>query len=271
MIERFVNSLEHRDSEVSAPDLVEEMCPAEIGRRAGYPELLARSDPERGWQGTFDPCPVWFKWGTDVNEHAYAMRVCCGRDWDPDCRGKAHDRRKARWYPKARQIESMGYINGTIPLERRRYYRDTRNLSALHSRWGRVLRERHGYTRGFRGWDWFGDPDKAPPGKPPKYHPHLGALVDGGHISDDKLKALKVSWAGVLGVPLHRSNLYYQYSDDPNKMMHWINYITRPTFLDAEWDPELAVRLIGFRTYQAWGRGKWDGEIKWDVPEGEAD
>jgi len=164
----------------------------------------------------------------------------------------------------------MGYINGTIPLERRRYYRDTRNLSALQSRWGRVLRERHGYVRGLRGWDWFGDPDKAPPGKPPIYHPHLGVLVDGGRISADKLEALKVSWAEVLGVPLHRSNLHYQYSDDPNKMMHWVNYITRPTFLDAEWDPEMAVRLIGFRTYQIWGRGKWDGEIKWDVPEGEA-
>ena len=101
---------------------------------------------------------------------------------------------------------------------------------------------------------------------PRRWHPHFSALVDGGFLMPEKLDVIRASVARIQGVPLARVNVYYQYGEEPMKKLHWVNYVCRPTFLDWRWDEEMAVRLMGFRTYQAWGQGKWDDGPAWEIP-----
>jgi len=254
------------------------------GSPAGaYPDSLDKPNTwssERGWQGSFENvCPGWATVGTCEGGHQYAAELIDGKDWCDNCGGvdgKMHDRRKGRWYPKAQQISSMGEIIITHPPEIRGRMRDTRELARKGRAYRRMLK-RQGFARGLSGWDFFGechDPvhkaAKAETGEdclcPRSYLPHFGALVDGGFLEPEKLEAIKVSVARIQGIPRDRVNVFYRYSDEMLKMLHMVNYLCRPTFLDWRWDEEMAVRLKGFRAYQAWGQGKWNDPPAWEVP-----
>jgi len=245
------------------------------GRARSYPEHLAKpstSSDSKGFNGSFDmPCPGYVTIGECESGHMFARELVCGREWCPHCGqtgGISHSRRKARWYPKGVQIRSMGYFVFTLPPELRWKYRSPKALSALGVAFRRML-QRHGYPRGLRGWDWFGEQENAPEGESPIWHPHYSALVDGAYLDKAKLKAIRQSVARILGVGLGRVNVYYQFSIDLSRKLHWLNYVTRPTFLDWRWDSEMAITLRGFRTYQAWG--KWKGAPVWEVPSDSVD
>jgi len=82
--------------------------------------------------------------------HLYAIDLGGRREWCPTCGGRggpAHQRRKARWMPKARQLRSMGYLVVTIPPELRQQYRNTQELSHLGTALKRGL-QRLGFGRG---------------------------------------------------------------------------------------------------------------------------
>jgi len=215
-------------------------------------------------------CPSWASLGECSEGHRFAKQMYCGREWCATCGGNdgaMHNRRKARWLPKAMQIDSMGYFVITIPPEIRYQYRSREALGKLGVALRRMLR-RQGYTRGLSGWDYFGEPENASAGGYPKWHPHFSALVDGRRLSHSELRAVKRSVARILGVKNERVNVYYQYSNDTLKKLHWVSYVTRPTFLEWRWDEVAAVFLRGMRTYQAWGQGHWNAPAVWSVPEG---
>jgi len=226
------------------------------------------------------PCPVVALNGECEEEgHIWAKGCICNREWCEEAEGRcggkngpAHNRRKARWLPKARKIGSMGRFVLTVPPEVRYKYRTQESLGKLGIAAKRMF-QRHGYSRGLRRWHLFGEDhrDHDTDAGTPEYHPHLETLVDGGHLQRKQLKDIKRSWANILQVPVSRINVYYEYvqPDDIRRKLHRVSYALRPTFTDWQWDPGLAYNMIGFHNMQTWG--KWDGPDLWDIPEGDSE
>jgi len=215
-------------------------------------------------------CPGYFLVGSCDNGHRWAKELYCGREWCEVCGAEwsaAHKRRFARWVGKAIQIKSLGYFVFTIPEELRAKYRTKKALGGLGHQVQEILRS-YGYYRGLRRWHFFGD-------KSAKYHPHLNCLVDGqsgGFLSPRVLAAIKLEYAGlVYGIPVkdlgeaHPIDVKYRYRRSPGKMVHTFKYVTRATFLDYHWDPDMALELHGFRNQLWWGSKLWNGEPAWSL------
>ncbi len=225
------------------------------------------------------PCPGFVAAGQCENGHHWGKKSVCGRDWCAYCGGKdgiAHDRRKARWYPKAQQLTTAGRLVITVPPELRHRYRGRYALAGLGRAVRRSLRETHGFKRGLMGWHFFGEHagvDESPSGvddatlNPPVYHPHMDIVLDAGYLGPSRLAAIKASVALILKVNVKRVNAYYSYSHDPRKIVHFVNYSCRPTFLCHEWDKMLAHLLKGFRARQAWG--VWGDPPAWGLESGD--
>jgi len=225
------------------------------------------------------PCPVVAVNGVCESEerHHWAKECICNREWCWDIEGRcggdggaAHQRRKARWLPKAYKIGAMGRFVLTLPPEVRDQYRTQKALGDLGTAAKRMF-QRHDYERGLRRWHFFGEDHPGHglqgDGLPP-YHPHLEVLVDGGYLRKKQLQAIKRSWSNILQVPVSRINVYYEYvrPDDIKKKLHRISYALRPTFTDWRWDEPLAYELIGFHNAQTWGsREDWSGLDLWKV------
>ena len=198
------------------------------------------------------------------DEHCIAKDLFCGREWCPTCGGKdgpSHNRRKSLWYPRVRRMAEMGYLVLTVPPELRGKYRTRLALSKLGIAVKRMM-QRQGFKRGLRRWHFFGDVVKS--GETPVYHPHLNVLVEAGYLQPERLRAIKSSWAAVLGIDEKRINLRYSYTDVPAKMWHMVSYVLRPTFGHWEWAADVAEQVIGLRNTLAWGT--WGGEDLWELP-----
>lgn len=220
-------------------------------------------------------CPRWALLGECEKGHHHAKELICGREWcEPTgCggnNGKAHQRRKAAWLPRATQVQEMGYFVIPIPPELRDRFRQIEALRAFGKAMKRVMKY-HGFERGLRRWHWFGEdhPGEGLQGDGlPIYHPHLNMLVEGGWLSFSKLEAIRRSVAKILQVDLARVVVHYSYAPSVPRMLHLVKYVLRPTFEHWEWDREMAHRLIGFRNALSWG--KWEDEPAWEVPAGDA-
>jgi len=242
------------------------------------PEPEERSCSREGVQLEL-PCPVVAVNGVCESEqrHHWAKECICNREWCWDVEGRcggdggaAHQRRKARWLPKAYKIGDMGRFVLTVPPEIRDRYRTQRSLGELGTAAKRMM-QRHGYKRGLRRWHLFGEdhPGHGLQGHGlPPYHPHLEVLVDGKWLKRKQMRAIKQSWANILRVSVKRVNVYYSYTpaDDIKKKLHRISYALRPTFTDWRWDEPLAYELIGFHNAQTWGsRDDWAGTNLWEI------
>jgi len=162
----------------------------------------------------------------------------------------------------ARKLGSLG-INADSPGDNfwcysKKDLRDTTNavvrVLAGH-RTGKKWRTGGYFKRGLIRWHWFGDRI------PGKYNPHMNILVDGAYIEPDQLEKIKASLRTALNVPDLIVN--YSYCDKPGQMFHKVEYITRATFLDREWEPYMATELFNFRNQRWWGT--WTDEPAWTV------
>jgi len=235
-------------------------------------EIYYRGDPA-GVQLEL-ACPGWGVVGECEDGHHYAKELICGREWCNGCggnNGKAHQRRKAAWLPRATQMRRMGYFVITIPPEIRDQFRSIAKLRAFGKALKRVMK-RHGFSRGLRRYHFFGEdhPGHGLQGDGmPVYHPHLNVLVEAGHLSKAKIEAIRQSVANVLGVVLARVNVHYSYAKSVPEMLHLVKYVLRPTFEQWEWDPEMAHRVLGFRHTLGWGT--WKDEPAWVIPAADSD
>jgi len=239
-----------------------------------YPESYAQSDTgSEHLHELVPPCMSWGHMGTCEQEgHAIVHALICNREWcvDSGCggiNGAAHQRRKAHWYPKARQLHSIGRFVIPLPPETRDRYGTKAALGKLGTSFKRMM-QRHGFDRGLRRWHFFGEDhnDSASGGEAPVFHPHLEVLVEAGYLTSGMLDSIKASVGRILGVGIDRVDVHYQYAKpkDDGKKCHFISYALRPTFTRWEWDEELAQEFIGFRNALSWG--KWDGEPAWEIP-----
>ena len=213
-------------------------------------------------------CPKWGITGECGCGHVFAKELICNREWCPNCGGdggKSHLRRTSDKLARARQIESMGKFVITIPPEIRWKYRDPLKLAAFGVSVKRMM-QYNGFNRGLRRFHYFGEDHKHGPGyESPTFHPHLEVIVEAGYLSGKFINKIKRAVAHILGVNFGRVNLFYSYSDNRDKKLHFLRYMLRPTFESAEWDSELAYSLIGFKNALSWGT--WHHKV-WDVESG---
>lgn len=206
-----------------------------------------------------DNSAQYFIPGSCENGHRVGKRIVCGKEWCPRCGAKksiAHNRRYVRWLSKIQQFKRMRYLVFTIPEDIRDQYRTKKSLRSL----GREVQEllkAQGFTRGLRRWHWFGD-------KSHKWHPHLNVLVEGGYMNGATLQAIKTGYAAILGVDT--VSVKARYKPRPGDMAGCLYYVTRATFLDYEWDMDMALELMNFRNMVVWGRD-WKQAPSWSLNE----
>jgi hypothetical protein len=203
----------------------------------------------------------WFIPGAcDDSKHRFAKTIVCGKEWCPSC-GKrnsmAHNRRFVRWLVKIQQFKSMRYFVFTIPEDIRGRYRTKKSLAALGRNAQRIMQD-HGFKRGLRRYHFFGD-------RSIKWHPHINILVEGRYLRESILDSIKKEWASVLGVVSNNYNPEVDYKSRPADMVGCLNYVTRSTFRDCDWDIDMACELKNFRNMVVWGRD-WHGEKLWQIP-----
>lgn len=206
-------------------------------------------------------CGRWAALGACSSGHAISRTILCNREWCNDCGQKdsdAHKRRWQRWLTKAQQLEVMGYLVVTFPISIRKDLRTRGALTEMATNVTNALRS-CGFSRGLRRWHFFGDASTL-------FNPHLNYLLDSGRIRPERLRAIKEAISEIVGV---ECVIHYQYTRVEAKKLHLLKYVTRPTFLDYEWDREFAHELYGFRT--TWVFGKWDGPILWTMQSSKAD
>jgi len=209
-----------------------------------------------------EKCGTWSLLARCPHGHRFAKKLFCGREWCLECRDQTHNRRIARWLPKAQQLEAMGYWVITFPEEVLPLLRRPRVWAEVGRKTVRILRS-EGFTRGLRRWHWFGDENT-------RFRPHLNVIVEGRYLRRGKLELVKKHLReGILPVGIRKALgdkemvINYSYTKDPAKMYHILKYVTRPTFLERDWDNEMAARLWNFRNNAWWGR--WTGEAKWQI------
>ena len=197
--------------------------------------------------------------GEDDEGNGVVVRIPCRREWCSTCRDTAQRQRVASVLPRFFQIDVMGYLVTTFPMEVRLIMKDPRVLTLLAKRLRRLLRKL-GHRKVYTRWHYFGDKSNV-------FNPHLNVLFDSEWLSPDQLTELKDlirrkllprSIAKSIGKDLV---IHYDYSQDPKRKMHWIKYVTRSTFTDSEWDEQLASRLYGF--HNGCFAGFWDDPPKW--------
>ncbi len=223
---------------------------------------VAKTSYKTRWEVATHYCGSYAVVGRCHSMHRYAKKINCGREWCELCREDTEARRLARWLPKVRQMSSMGYWVITIPRELAPLMRTKKSMR----RFGKKVRlafKKAGYQRGLTRWHFFGDKDHD-------LFPHLNVLVDGKWIHPGELEDLKTILREKI-YPKYLRKRYqdklvvnYSYRDTPAKIMHTLKYVARATFLQEDWDKELAEELFNFRNCAAWG--KWDQAQKWDAP-----
>lgn len=113
------------------------------------------------------------------------------------------------------------------------------------------------FKRGLLRWHWFGDKNSG------KWNPHANVLVDSGYIDSEKLEEIKTVLRQALNVP--ELIVHYSYCDTPGQMFQKVEYITRATFKNYNWNPYMANELFNFRNQRWWG--KWNDEPVWTLNE----
>ena len=208
--------------------------------------------------------------------------IFCGKDFCPNCRKMTHNRRLARWLPKAMTMQSFGYFVFTIPEEMRKFYQEKKNLSNLRTYLRRELKKIYPGIRALCRFHWFGDENLT------KYHPHFNLMIDSfERLPKEELERIKKDYKNFLeratGIKIEKTktnpeakvDVYYHYyspggfkkqylkkhqklTDQQAEKIYkksvfdMVKYITRPTFL--VYNRELAGKLKSFRNSSNWGR-----------------
>lgn len=198
-------------------------------------------------------CPAWVTLAECNQGHQFAKELLCGKEWCCTCGqdwSSSHQRRFARWLPKAKQLSQAGYLVITFPVKYRYRLRSKDALSNFRNKIIHYLKS-HGISRGLVRWHFFG-------GNSISFHPHLNLILDSGRLSKRFLTTLRLYLQSVLDI----SNIVFHYSfvTEIPKIIHILKYVTRSTFKVKSWDEFFADELYNFRNQTSFGSWK-DPEI----------
>jgi hypothetical protein len=203
----------------------------------------------KGWDNNkLFRCGVLIKGTCKECGRVHIIKNPCKKEWCPDCGvpGSAYHMylfAKALNYAMEmlRQAGGVGYFVITCPLELREKWKNKEVLSEVVTYIRRML-AREGFPCGYYRWHFAGD---ANPGV---WYPHLNVLVPGGYLMPEKLERIKRLIYERLGIKV----VYYEYARDPERVIHMVYYITRPT-----WNMQVEVEAEGwskFRKNGIWGK-----------------
>lgn len=219
--------------------------------RSDKPSPLPGQGTFHGYQLPLSACPGWASFATCINDHRFAKELVCGKEYCPICGedwSVSHQRRFARWLPKAKQLVHIGYLVITFPTKVRPRLRNKSELSRVRRELVRYLK-RYGVIRGLTRWHWFGDKSQI-------FNPHLNLLLDSARLDKEFLKNIRLFVASLVGC--QDLVAHYQYTDEIPKMIHQLKYVTRSTFRNIAWDEELSENLYNFRNQASFGVWKDD-------------
>ena len=211
----------------------------------------------------FKRCGLWAIIGEDEELNRIAKRLFCGKQWCEVCRDIIHRRKIARCLPRVQQFETMGYWVIRPPWELMPMLRTKKQRSRFVKKVKEALRA-IGYRRGLTFIHDFGEHST-------KYAFHLNVLVDGEYIPDERLVELDAKLRrliyprSVIRKWGDKLDINYHYRKSRAEMMHALKYCTKATFMDIDWDAELASNLHGAHYSSWWGR--WDESPKWQLDE----
>jgi len=226
----------------------------------------------------FERCGGWLVKGRDEVGIKYAKTIDCGREWCPVCGERTQMRRFSRILPKAQKIKSMGYLIVSYPPELRHRVRTQEGMKKDRELLIEAL-EVFTIVRFLGRTHLFGQEN------PGVFQPHHNILFEGGRLELEELELFKEVIRGIMGFP-DNSDIWYQYSEKVSKKIHWLKYINKNTFLDWEWDEELAKEFRNFKNSFSRGNvrnytgewktdknGKryeeyfmdWSGEVVWEL------
>jgi len=239
----------------------------ELGKRVRYVSFGKEAENCGRW-GMLKECAAG---------HWIMKRLVCGREWCPVC-GKDdsehHKRRIARLVDRVFSMDSVGYFVFEVPLAQRGYFEDVGMLRAASLYLGKMLK-REGFSKAVRRWHFYGKAKVTEAKKLDlsKYHPHLNVLCDvtgrwadwdscsdvgTGYIELELIRRIRHFWSAWLeantdGV-YRLAPVYYEFSDEPGQIWHWVRYITRSTFkVLTDSNRHIASDLFGFNNTSWWG------------------
>jgi len=183
-------------------------------------------------------CAKGFVWGESSQNNFYKM-ISCGKEWCADCGAKhsiPHDRRISRHLKKFlalhQNFHSIQYLVITIPKELRNLYRSKEALRKFRRYWiEKLKREGAGekYQFGVSRYHYCGEDAYL-------WKPHLNILTIGGFITKEQLREWRADLArwfkmehNLETAPV--SNIYTAYTNDSDKIRHWLAYVMRATQL----------------------------------------
>ena len=197
-----------------------------------------KSPPKRDFVPSY--CKGWGVAMSCESGHVFGRSIDCRKDWC-SCRNRTHEMRIARWLKKAKKIGVMGYLEIS-------FHPDDRPRS--RGAWKKIRRgiirglKNRGFGRGLSAWHWFGDLE------PHDWHAHLNLLFEAksrGFIKPNEMISIKKMVRTVTG--LKEVYVNYRYSASKSRKIHWVRYVTRPTFLKKEWDEAMVYELEGERVW----------------------
>ena len=195
--------------------------------------------------------------------HVFVQKRKCRLPWCPKCREAVHRGRVASLLPKIKKMAAVGQLVLTCPADR--LPKDVPACEKLTPKITGILKRR-GFDRAIAAWHYFGDKRDG------VWRPHVHVLLDHAYIENELLADIKKAWMDILGVnvsslfgatwrdvlasPLVDIQYKFIVSSEKggvSKILHRLRYVTRATFLKAEWAPDRALELYRARTLWTWG------------------
>lgn len=251
---------------------------AETGLKSAikhYPELYDKPHNGKSPDPVILTCVTSYIKGRCASGHQFAKALVCGREWCKVCgmeKSVIHERRMARWWSKAMNFESMGYLVITVPEQLRGSFKSKKILSEFRTYVKRKL-QRMGYNKGLIRYHWAGDCTRCNgkgcskcegTGAGREFKPHLNVVIEQGYIPKElfnkKFSILRKDLSVWFKKKFPKAcagyeitgNCFLSYAKSDSHKIHKLKYITRATW--RFYNKEICDLIKGFRTSSTWGK-----------------
>lgn len=221
----------------------------------------------------------------------YLKSLHCGREWCESCGSDysiPHNRRISRCFDGVLASSGLGYLVITVPKELRDFTQKREFLQDFKTYWKRKLKRKEHYNAGYKviqgkTFKNYSRIKIVPNVKTRagynygliRYHyagedgqtwkPHLNILIPAQYLHKNLLRKWKVDlvkWfidyfeldpQAYDYTPV--ANIYYAYTDNTEKQIHWLKYILRSTLKNTRLCDDIEKELYNYKNTTRWG--KW--------------
>lgn len=190
----------------------------------------------------------------------YFRAHLCGKEWCLVCGAKMswiHLRRMARWWSKWEQLNPLGYLVVTTPIELREYILSLtapeakKVLQHLRRYWVRKLKAEFPGLLGLCRYHWTGEDGTT-------FSPHLNFLFNHAFIEKSTLNRWRGDYYQWIKDMYHLENksgttvINYRYYMKRSDRIHKLKYVTRATLKVN--DPKISKIIYNFKNSINFGK-----------------